>query len=27
VSSRSLTMLQAMTIGAIMEFSGAVLAG
>jgi sodium-dependent phosphate transporter len=27
VSSRSLTMVQAMTIGAIMEFSGAVLAG
>lgn len=27
VSSRSLTMVQAMTIGAIMEFVGAVLAG
>lgn len=27
VSSRSLTMIQAMTIGAIMEFVGAVLAG
>ena len=27
VSSRSLTMLQAMSIGAVMEFSGAVLAG
>lgn len=27
VSSRSLTLIQAMTIGAIMEFTGAVLAG
>lgn len=27
VSSRSLTMIQAMTIGAVMEFLGAVLAG
>lgn len=27
VSSRSLTLVQAMTIGAIMEFAGAVLAG
>lgn len=27
VASRSLTMVQAMTIGAIMEFLGAVLAG
>lgn len=27
VSSRSLTLIQAMTIGAVMEFTGAVLAG
>lgn len=27
VSSRSLTLIQAMTIGAVMEFVGAVLAG
>jgi sodium-dependent phosphate transporter len=27
VSSRSLTMIQAMCIGAVMEFAGAVLAG
>lgn len=27
VSSRSLTLIQAMTIGAVMEFLGAVLAG